>query len=70
MLSNKGRISFMLDAIKKNKVCCVIIDNGSCANVASITLVKSWTWLLLSVLYCISLNDWTNMEQLGWLNKF
>ena len=36
---NKGRIFFTLDLIS-DKVCSVIIDGGSCTNVATDTLVR------------------------------
>jgi hypothetical protein len=39
-MSNKMRISFIIDVIERNKVCNMIIDNDICTNVASITLVR------------------------------
>jgi hypothetical protein len=41
ILSNKERISYILYAISKNKVCNMIMDNDSRTNIVSTTLITN-----------------------------
>ena len=37
---------FFTCCLVKQRVCDIIIDNGSCANVLSTTLIDEWKWLM------------------------